>query len=75
LTGSNGKRLQGAFAFAVLKGKFKDPATIGNLNYHIGVPLTLLRINLSMESPIIEMGANKQGGLQRRFVGIAGAYA
>jgi len=50
---------------AVLKQKFKTLATIGNLNNHIGVPLTLLRIKPEHEIAIIEMGANKQGDIKR----------
>ncbi|MFN5459303.1 MAG: UDP-N-acetylmuramoyl-tripeptide--D-alanyl-D-alanine ligase, partial [Bacteroidota bacterium] len=44
-----------------LSKKYKTLATIGNLNNHIGVPLTLLRLDSSYEMAIIEMGANHQG--------------
>jgi UDP-N-acetylmuramoyl-tripeptide--D-alanyl-D-alanine ligase len=64
LTGSNGKTTSKELLHAVLKQKFKTTATIGNLNNHIGVPLTLLSINKDTEIAIIEMGANKQGDIQ-----------
>ena len=64
LTGSNGKTTSKELLHAVLKQKFNTLATIGNLNNHIGVPLTLLRIKLEHEIAIIEMGANKQGDIK-----------
>jgi len=64
LTGSNGKTTSKELLHAVLKQKFKTLATIGNLNNHIGVPLTLLRIKPEHEIAIIEMGANKQGDIK-----------
>jgi len=64
LTGSNGKTTTKELLYAVLSSKFATLATIGNLNNHIGVPLTLLRITKSTEIAIIEMGANKQGDIQ-----------
>jgi UDP-N-acetylmuramoyl-tripeptide--D-alanyl-D-alanine ligase len=48
---------------AVLSQKYHTLCTIGNLNNHIGVPLTLLRLNASHEMAIIEMGANKPGDI------------
>jgi UDP-N-acetylmuramoyl-tripeptide--D-alanyl-D-alanine ligase len=60
LTGSNGKTTTKELINAVLSSKFKTIATIGNLNNHIGVPLTLLRLNSETEIGIIEMGANHQ---------------
>ena len=60
LTGSNGKTTTKELINAVLKEKFKTVATKGNLNNHIGVPLTLLSINPDAEIAIIEMGANHQ---------------
>jgi len=63
LTGSNGKTTTKELLHAVLSTKFVTLATIGNLNNHIGVPLTLLRITGSTEIAIIEMGANKQGDI------------
>jgi UDP-N-acetylmuramoyl-tripeptide--D-alanyl-D-alanine ligase len=64
LTGSNGKTTSKELLNAVLKQKFKTVATVGNLNNHIGVPLTLLSIGKDAEIAIIEMGANKQGDIQ-----------
>lgn len=58
LTGSNGKTTTKELINAVLSKKFKTTATIGNLNNHIGVPLTLLSITKDTEIGIIEMGAN-----------------
>ena len=60
LTGSNGKTTTKELINVVLSTKFKTIATIGNLNNHIGVPLTLLRFNKETELGIIEMGANHQ---------------
>lgn len=60
LTGSNGKTTTKELIHAVLSQKFNTIATIGNLNNHIGVPLTLLRINKDTEVAIVEMGANHQ---------------
>jgi UDP-N-acetylmuramoyl-tripeptide--D-alanyl-D-alanine ligase len=45
---------------AVLSQKFKVKATVGNLNNHIGVPLTLLSFDTTTEIGIVEMGANHQ---------------
>ncbi len=64
LTGSNGKTTSKELLNAVLKQKFNTLATTGNLNNHIGVPLTLLQLNKAHEIAIIEMGANKQGDIQ-----------
>lgn len=61
ITGSNGKTTNKELVHAVLSQKFNTLATIGNLNNHIGVPLTLLRLNSETEFAIIEMGANHQG--------------
>jgi len=58
ITGSNGKTTTKELIKTVLQEKFKTNATIGNLNNHIGVPLTLLNTPLSAEFTIIEMGAN-----------------
>tara|TARA_R110001583_G_scaffold24376_1_gene88998 strand:- start:680 stop:1957 length:1278 start_codon:yes stop_codon:yes gene_type:complete len=58
LTGSNGKTTTKELINAVLSQKYKTVATIGNLNNHIGVPLTLLSIKRETEIAIIEMGAN-----------------
>jgi len=58
LTGSNGKTTTKELINCVLSKKYKTTATIGNLNNHIGVPLTLLKIQPTTEVGIIEMGAN-----------------
>jgi UDP-N-acetylmuramoyl-tripeptide--D-alanyl-D-alanine ligase len=61
ITGSNGKTTNKELIHAVLEKKYKTLATIGNLNNHIGVPLTLLRLRKEHEFLIVEMGANHQG--------------
>jgi UDP-N-acetylmuramoyl-tripeptide--D-alanyl-D-alanine ligase len=61
ITGSNGKTTTKELLNAVLSKKYRVLATKGNLNNHIGVPLTLLSINEKDEIAIIEMGANHQG--------------
>ncbi|TYA58237.1 UDP-N-acetylmuramoyl-tripeptide--D-alanyl-D-alanine ligase [Formosa maritima] len=58
LTGSNGKTTTKELIHAVLSKKYNTSATIGNLNNHIGVPLTLLKMNKNTEIGIVEMGAN-----------------
>jgi UDP-N-acetylmuramoyl-tripeptide--D-alanyl-D-alanine ligase len=60
LTGSNGKTTTKELINAVLSQKFKTKATVGNLNNHIGVPLTLLSFDTTTEIGIVEMGANHQ---------------
>lgn len=60
LTGSNGKTTTKELIHAVLSQKFNVKATIGNLNNHIGVPLTLLSFDETTEIGIVEMGANHQ---------------
>lgn len=60
ITGSNGKTTTKELIFVVLSQKFKTKATVGNLNNHIGVPLTLLSFNSETEIGIVEMGANHQ---------------
>lgn len=61
LTGSNGKTTTKELVHAVLGTKFNVLATKGNLNNHIGVPLTLLSIGKDVEIAVIEMGANHLG--------------
>jgi len=58
LTGSNGKTTTKELINCVLEKKHKTVATIGNLNNHIGVPLTLLSMDNTTEIGIVEMGAN-----------------
>ena len=60
LTCSNGKTTTKELIHTVLKTKYNTIATIGNLNNHIGVPLTLLRMTEETDLAIIEMGANHQ---------------
>lgn len=61
LTGSNGKTTTKELIRTVLGRKFKTFATEGNLNNHIGVPLSVLSIGDDTEVAVIEMGANHQG--------------
>jgi UDP-N-acetylmuramoyl-tripeptide--D-alanyl-D-alanine ligase len=61
ITGSNGKTTTKELLVAVLSAKYKTYATEGNLNNHIGVPLTLLKIKQDAEIAIVEMGANHIG--------------
>ena len=61
ITGSNGKTTTKELLNAVLSQKYKVTATKGNLNNHIGVPLTVLGITGETQLAIIEMGANHQG--------------
>lgn len=58
LTGSNGKTTTKELINAVLSKKYVTAATAGNLNNHIGVPLTLLSMTPKTEIGIVEMGAN-----------------
>ncbi len=60
ITGSNGKTTTKELIAAVLSRAYVTYATTGNLNNHIGVPLTLLKIKSDAEMAIIEMGANHQ---------------
>ncbi len=61
ITGSNGKTTTKELIHAVLSGKYKTYTTEGNLNNHIGIPLTILKIKNDAEIAIIEMGANHLG--------------
>lgn len=61
ITGSNGKTTTKELVNVVLASHFKCYTTQGNLNNHIGIPLTLLRIKNDAEIAVIEMGANHQG--------------
>ncbi len=60
ITGSNGKTTTKELVAAVLSSHFRTSTTVGNLNNHIGIPLTLLRIPKDTEIAVIEMGANHQ---------------
>ncbi|MGZ3852527.1 MAG: UDP-N-acetylmuramoyl-tripeptide--D-alanyl-D-alanine ligase [Flavisolibacter sp.] len=58
ITGSNGKTTTKELIHAVLSSGFKTYTTEGNLNNHIGVPLTILKVRHDAEMAVIEMGAN-----------------
>jgi len=64
ITGSNGKTSTKELINAVLSQKYNVLCTKGNLNNHLGVPLTLLQLNDKHELAIIEMGANKPGDIK-----------
>ncbi|MFN6084083.1 MAG: UDP-N-acetylmuramoyl-tripeptide--D-alanyl-D-alanine ligase, partial [Fluviicola sp.] len=64
ITGSNGKTTSKELIAAVLSTQLNVHFTSGNLNNHIGVPLTLLQLNETHEIAVIEMGANKPGDSQ-----------
>jgi UDP-N-acetylmuramoyl-tripeptide--D-alanyl-D-alanine ligase len=63
LTGSNGKTTTKELLYSVLTKKFNAYATKGNLNNHIGVPLSILAIDKTVEIAVIEMGANHIGDI------------
>jgi UDP-N-acetylmuramoyl-tripeptide--D-alanyl-D-alanine ligase len=60
ITGSNGKTTTKELAYAVLASTYRTSTTVGNLNNHIGIPLTLLRVKPDAAIAVIEMGANHQ---------------
>ncbi len=64
LTGTNGKTTTKELLCAVLSRKYRVTATVGNLNNHIGVPLTLLRIDDRTQVAVVEMGANHPGEIR-----------
>jgi UDP-N-acetylmuramoyl-tripeptide--D-alanyl-D-alanine ligase len=61
VTGTNGKTTTKELLYAVLSKEYETLATTGNLNNHIGVPLTLLQLKADTEIAIVEMGANHPG--------------
>ncbi|HEY0679795.1 MAG TPA: UDP-N-acetylmuramoyl-tripeptide--D-alanyl-D-alanine ligase [Chitinophagaceae bacterium] len=61
ITGSNGKTTTKELVHAVLATSFKTYTTQGNLNNHIGIPLTILQVRPDAEMAVIEMGANHRG--------------
>jgi UDP-N-acetylmuramoyl-tripeptide--D-alanyl-D-alanine ligase len=61
VTGSNGKTTTKELIHVVLSSTFKTYTTEGNLNNHIGVPLTLLKVKQDAEIIVVEMGANHPG--------------
>ena len=65
ITGTNGKTTTKELIAAVLSQKFNIKYTQGNLNNHIGVPLTLLEMNSDTEFGIVEMGANHPGEIAK----------
>lgn len=65
ITGSNGKTTTRELISAVLGTGKKVLSTHGNLNNHIGLPLTLLKLNTGTEIAVIEMGANHIGEIAR----------
>ena len=64
ITGTNGKTTTKELVHAVLQSRFRTACTRGNLNNHIGVPLTLLSIRPDDEIAIVEMGANHPGEIE-----------
>jgi len=64
LTGSNGKTTSKELIHVVIAKKYNSVATIGNLNNHIGVPLSLLKITEDTDLGLIEMGANHLGEIE-----------
>ncbi len=65
ITGSNGKTTTKDMAASVLARRFRTAKTEGNLNNHLGVPLTLLRIPEDSEAAVVEMGMNHPGEIRR----------
>ena len=64
IAGSNGKTTTKELIIAILESKYNITGTKGNLNNHIGLPLSLLNINEDTEIAIIEMGANNSGEIK-----------
>lgn len=64
ITGTNGKTTTKELVAAVLSRKFNTVCTQGNFNNHIGVPLTLLRINEKTEAAVVEIGASAPGEIE-----------
>ncbi|HNU14370.1 MAG TPA: Mur ligase family protein, partial [Chitinophagaceae bacterium] len=60
ITGSNGKTTTKELVHVVLSSAYKTYTTEGNLNNHIGIPITILKIKKDAEIAVIEMGANHQ---------------
>jgi UDP-N-acetylmuramoyl-tripeptide--D-alanyl-D-alanine ligase len=65
ITGSNGKTTTKELINSVLGQRYKTHATLGNYNNHIGVPLTLLQMDASVDIGIVEMGANHIGEIAK----------
>ena len=64
ITGSNGKTTTKELIHSVLSSTYKTYTTEGNLNNHIGIPLTILKIKDDAEMAVIEMGANHLGEIE-----------
>jgi UDP-N-acetylmuramoyl-tripeptide--D-alanyl-D-alanine ligase len=64
ITGTNGKTTTKELVAAVLEQKFRVSFTEGNLNNHIGVPLTLLKMTAKTQFGVVEMGANHRGEIE-----------
>jgi UDP-N-acetylmuramoyl-tripeptide--D-alanyl-D-alanine ligase len=64
ITGTNGKTTTKELIVSVLQEKFNTGYTLGNLNNHIGVPLTLLSFTQNTQIGVVEMGANKPGDIK-----------
>ena len=64
LTGTNGKTTTKELISSVLSKKYSTLSTTGNLNNHIGVPLTLLRLEKGHEIAVVEMGASNPGEIE-----------
>ena len=65
ITGSNGKTTTKNLLYEVLSTKYKTFATKGNLNNHIGVPLSILEVDKTYDIAIIEMGASGVGEIEQ----------
>jgi len=65
ITGSNGKTTTKELIYEVLKTKYHVTKTIGNLNNHIGLPLSILKMDLNCEMLVLEMGMNHFGEIER----------
>jgi UDP-N-acetylmuramoyl-tripeptide--D-alanyl-D-alanine ligase len=65
VTGSSGKTTTKNFLAAICRRRFRTVATDGNLNNHIGVPLTLFRLDRRTEKAVIEMGMSDRGEIAR----------
>ncbi len=65
ITGSNGKTTTKELVHQVLSSSYKTYTTEGNLNNHIGIPLTILKIKNDAEMAVIEMGANHQKEIEQ----------
>jgi UDP-N-acetylmuramoyl-tripeptide--D-alanyl-D-alanine ligase len=65
ITGSNGKTTTKELIVSVLSSKYRISSTPGNLNNHIGLPVTILNIDKNAEMLVVEMGANHRGEIQK----------